>query len=65
MNRLCSLSARQLTEFWEVEFPAGLKSIADFPNMTAAMLRAGWHETKIRRIMGENWLTLLDRVWEV
>ena len=58
-------SGRQLTEFWEVEFPAGLKSIADFPNMTAAMLRAGWHETKIRRIMGENWLALLDRVWEV
>ena len=58
-------SGRQLTEFWEVEFPAGLKSIADFPNMTEAMLRAGWHETKIRRVMGENWLALLDRVWEV
>ena len=58
-------SGRQLTEFWEVEFPAGLKSIADFPNMTLAMLRAGWHETKIRRVMGENWLALLDRVWEV
>ena len=57
-------SGRQLTEFWQVEFPAGLKSIADFPNMTDAMLRAGWNEMKIRRIMGENWLALLDRVWE-
>ncbi|WP_172330164.1 dipeptidase [Mangrovicoccus sp. HB161399] len=55
--------ARQLTDIWEVEFPDGLGSVADFPNLTAAMERAGWSETKIRRIMGENWLSLLDRVW--
>lgn len=55
--------ARQLTEIWNVEFPDGLESIADFPNLTAAMQRAGWSETKIRRVMGENWLDLLDRVW--
>ena len=54
---------RQLTEIWEVEFPDGLGSIADFPNLTAAMERAGWSEAKIRKIMGENWLALLDRVW--
>ncbi|MBT9386557.1 membrane dipeptidase [Pseudooceanicola sp. CBS1P-1] len=57
--------ARQLTEIWKVEFPDGLESVADFPNLTAAMQRAGWSETKIRRIMGENWLSLLDRVWTV
>lgn len=56
-------TGRQLTEIWEVEFPKGLKSIADFPNLTAAMQRAGWGEGKIRKIMGENWLGLLDRVW--
>lgn len=55
--------ARQLTEIWNVEFPDGLESIADFPNLTAAMQRAGWSETKIRRVMGQNWLDLLDRVW--
>lgn len=54
---------RQLTEIWEVEFPTGLKTIADFPNLTDAMIRSGWNETKIRRTMGENWLSLLDRVW--
>ncbi|MCB1398531.1 MAG: dipeptidase [Rhodobacteraceae bacterium] len=57
--------ARQLTEIWKVEFPDGLESIADFPNLTAAMQRAGWSETKIRRVMGENWVALLDRVWTV
>ncbi|MEI4263844.1 dipeptidase [Roseovarius sp. D0-M9] len=54
---------RQLTEIWKVDFPDGLESIADFPNLTAAMERAGWSEAKIRKIMGENWLGLLDRVW--
>jgi hypothetical protein len=29
----------------------------------AAMEHAGWPETKIRKIMGENWLRLLADVW--
>nr|WP_294606899.1 membrane dipeptidase [uncultured Roseovarius sp.] len=33
------------------------------PNLTAAMVRANWSETNIRKVMGENWLALLDRVW--
>ncbi|PWW01461.1 membrane dipeptidase [Hoeflea marina] len=53
---------RQLTEFWKVDFPDGLKSISDYPNLTAAMQRAGWTDSKIRKIMGENWLGLLDQV---
>ncbi len=53
---------RQLTEFWKVDFPQGLQSIADYPNLTAAMERAGWSEARIRKVMGENWLGLLDRV---
>jgi len=56
-------SGRQLTEIWQVDFPDGLESIADFPNLTAAMQRAKWSEAKIRKIMGENWLELLERVW--
>lgn len=56
-------TGRQLTEIWDVEFPDGLESIADFPNLTAAMERAGWSEAKVRKVMGENWLSLLDRVW--
>jgi membrane dipeptidase len=27
------------------------------------MERAGWPETKIRKIMGENWLRALADVW--
>ncbi|MCX2720818.1 dipeptidase [Roseibium salinum] len=53
---------RQLTEFWKVDFPDGLESIADYPNLTGAMEKAGWTETRIRKVMGGNWLDLLDRV---
>ena len=31
--------------------------------ITAAMEKAGWPETKIRKVMGENWLRVLKEVW--
>jgi len=43
--------------------PEGLRTIGDFPNLTAAMQRAGWTESRIRKILGENWLALLATVW--
>jgi membrane dipeptidase len=47
----------------EIVNPAGMRTIGDFPNLTAAMERAGWPEGKIRKVMGENWLRLLAEVW--
>lgn len=55
--------ARKLTEFGEIINPAGMRSLGDFPNLTAAMVKAGWPETKIRKVMGENWLRVLSDVW--
>ena len=55
--------ARRLTEFGEIVFPDGFASIGDFPNLTAAMQRAGWSEERIRKILGLNWLRLLAEVW--
>jgi membrane dipeptidase len=54
---------RKLTEFSEIRNPAGMDTIGDYPNLTAAMQRAGWTETRIRKIMGGNWLRLLETVW--
>lgn len=54
---------RRLTDFGEVTFPEGLGCIGDMPNLTAAMEKAGWSHTRIRRVMGENWLRLLGDVW--
>ena len=55
--------ARRLAEFGEVVNPEGVRTIGELPNLTAAMARAGWPETRIRKVMGENWLGLLSRVW--
>jgi membrane dipeptidase len=43
--------------------PKGLRKIGDFPNLTAAMQQRGWPESRIRKIMGENWLRMLREVW--
>lgn len=55
--------ARRLIEFGAFVNPEGMRRIGDFPNLTAAMQRAGWPDSKIRKIMGENWLRLLAEVW--
>ena len=55
--------ARELTEFGEITNPAGIREIGDFPNLTQAMEDAGWPETRIRKVMGDNWLRVLGDVW--
>jgi membrane dipeptidase len=56
---------RKLTEFGTVLNPLGIRTIGEFPGLTAAMLEAGMHERLIEKILGENWLRLLDEVWSV
>lgn len=57
-------TGRKLTEFGDIVNPAGIRTIGELPNLTAAMARAGWSEAKIRKIMGENWLRVLRQVWD-
>jgi membrane dipeptidase len=57
--------ARKLTEFGDIVNPQGIRTIGEFPNLTAAMHRAGWNEARIRKVIGGNWLALLDEVWKV
>ena len=56
--------ARRLIEFPEMVNPLGIRRIGEFPNLTAAMQRAGWSEAKLAKIMGRNWLRLLRDVWD-
>ncbi len=44
--------------------PKGLDGPAEYPNLTHAMVRAGWPEARTRRVMGENWLRFLGESWE-
>ena len=55
--------ARRLTEFGEIVNPRGMRTLGEFPNLTAAMEEADWPESKIRKIMGENWMRVLADVW--
>ena len=45
------------------QLPEGLARLRDYPNLTAAMAKRGWSETRIRKVLGENWLRLLRDVW--
>jgi membrane dipeptidase len=54
---------RKLTDFGTVINPEGMRTIGEFPNLTAAMQRRGWKEARIAKVIGENWLQLLSDVW--
>lgn len=52
-----------LLEIGNVVNPKEFGRIEQYPNLTAAMERRGWTETRIRRVLGENWLRLFGEVW--
>lgn len=58
--------ARKLTEFGSkpVRKPRGIERIRDFPNLTKALLDAGYAQDRIVKIYGGNWLRVLAQVWE-
>ncbi|MEE9299698.1 MAG: dipeptidase [Alphaproteobacteria bacterium] len=56
-------NGRKLVEFGEIINPEGMRRLSDYPNLTAAMERAGWPEPRIRKVMGENWVRVLKEVW--
>ena len=43
--------------------PKGLERLSDFPNLATAMQRRGWNPSRIRKILGGNWLRLFREVW--
>ncbi len=55
--------ARRLTRFGEIVNPEGIRTVGDFPNLTEALLRRGFSERRVQKIMGENWVRVLKEVW--
>ncbi len=43
--------------------PEGIRTAAEFPNLTKALLAHGYSESDVKKIMGENWLRLFSEVW--
>lgn len=58
-------TARTLTEFGSVKInkPLGIRRMTDMPNMTARMLARGWSPETVTKLLGQNWLRVLDAAW--
>jgi membrane dipeptidase len=48
---------------WPVVYPQGIRTAAEFPNITRGLLRRGYSEDDSRKILGGNFLRLFREVW--
>lgn len=57
--------ARSLTEFGSVKVnkPRGIERINKMPAVTAALVERGYSEEQVRKLIGGNWLRVLNDVW--
>jgi membrane dipeptidase len=44
-------------------YPHGLRSFADFPNITAGLKKRGYTDDQVRGILGANFLRVFEKVW--
>ena len=56
-------TGRKVADLGDVFNPKGLENLTDYPNLTSALVKAGWNQSRIRKVLGENWLKLLKEVW--
>jgi len=43
--------------------PAGFRSIEELPNITGELVRRGYRDDDIKKILGENWIRVLKVIW--
>ncbi len=41
----------------------GFENISELPNVAMGLLRRGWTPQEIRKVLGENWLRVYEKVW--
>lgn len=41
----------------------GYETITDLPNVTQGLMARGWTDAEIRKLLGENWLRVYEKVW--
>ena len=46
------------------QYPEGIRSNADLPNLTAGLLRTGFSEADVVKFLGGNWMRVFDTVWK-
>lgn len=54
--------ARQTHGYSEPVFPRGLARISEIPNLTDALLKRGWPEERVLKIIGGNWHRFLKPI---
>lgn len=55
--------ARKLVDFSEAPILGGFASLRDYPNIVAALKRAGLPSSVVDKILGLNWRRFLETVW--
>jgi membrane dipeptidase len=55
--------ARRLTRFGHIVMPQGFRTLGEFPSLTDALLRRGWPESRVEKVVGGNWVRVLRDVW--
>lgn len=55
--------ARQLTPFGHDKVVKVLGPLRERPALADAMRRAGWSDARMRKVLGENWMNYLRRIW--
>lgn len=56
--------ARQLTPWGSQKVVKPLGPLADRMELALAMARKGWSEEKMKKVLGENWLNYLDKIFK-
>jgi membrane dipeptidase len=46
------------------QYPEGIRSNAELPNLTAGLLRMGFLEADVVKFLGGNWMRVFDSVWK-
>lgn len=41
----------------------GFENISELPNVTRGLIDRGWSTAEIRKVLGENWLRVYEKVW--
>jgi membrane dipeptidase len=41
----------------------GFENISELPNVTRGLIQRGWSTGEIRKVLGENWLRVYEKVW--
>lgn len=48
---------------WPWQMVKGFETVVELPNVTQGLLNRGWSAADVRKVLGENWLRVYEKVW--